>query len=44
MRKIPNGSASFALRDFSPFSNLNNEEFIHTLKGKKIKFTHVVGK
>lgn len=25
----------------SPFSNWNNDEFIHTINGKKIKFTHV---
>ena len=28
-------------KDFLPFSDLNNDEFIHTIKGKKVKFTHV---
>ena len=31
-------------KEFLPFSNLNNEDFIHTLKGKNIKFTHVAKK
>ena len=31
-------------KEFLPFSNLSNEEFIHTVKGKKIKFTHVAEK
>ena len=31
-------------KEFLPFSNLNNEEFIYTMKGKKIKFTHVAEK
>ena len=28
-------------KEFLPFSDLNNNEFIHTVKGKKLKFTHV---
>ena len=31
-------------KEFLPFSNLSNEEFIYTVKGKKIKFTHVAEK
>ena len=31
-------------KDFLPFSDLNNDEFIHTIKGKKIKFTHMTKK
>ena len=31
-------------KDFPPFSNLNNEEFLYTVKGKKLKFTHVAPK
>ena len=31
-------------KDFLPFSDLNNDEFIHTVKGKKVKFTHVTKK
>ena len=31
-------------KEFLPFSNLNNDEFIHTVKGKKLKFTHVTKK
>ena len=31
-------------KEFLPFSNLNNEEFIYTVKGKNIKFTHVAEK
>ena len=31
-------------KDFLPFSYLNNGEFVHTVKGKKIKFTHVTKK
>ena len=31
-------------KEFLPFSNLNNEEFIHTVKGTKIKLTHVAEK
>ena len=27
--------------EFLLFFSLNNEEFIHTLKGKKVSFTHV---
>ena len=48
MRKISNGSASFVLiiciQEFLSFSNLNSEEFIHTVKAKEIKFTHVAEK
>ena len=29
---------------FLPFSNLNNEEFLYTVKGSKLEFTHVVSK
>ena len=28
-------------KDFLPFSDLNNDEFIYTMKGKKVRFTHV---
>ena len=28
-------------KDLLPFSDLNNDEFIHTIKGKKVKFTQV---
>ena len=31
-------------KEFLLFSNLNNEEFTHTVKRKKIKFTHVAEK
>ena len=31
-------------KDFLPFFDLNNDEFIHTVKGKKVKFTHVTKK
>ena len=31
-------------KDFLPFSELNNDEFVHTIKDKKIKFTHVTKK
>ena len=31
-------------KDVLPFSNLNNEEFLYTVKGKKLKFTHVAPK
>ena len=31
-------------KDFLPFSYLNNGEFVHTVKGEKIKFTHVTKK
>ena len=31
-------------KEFLPFSNLSNEDFIHTLKGKNIKFIHVAKK
>ena len=31
-------------KDFLPFSDLNNDEFIHTVKSKKVKFTHVIRK
>ena len=34
----------FCTKDFLPFSDLNNDEFIHTIKGKKDKFTHVTKK
>ena len=30
--------------DFLPFSDLNNEEFLYTDRGKKLKFTHVAPK
>ena len=29
---------------FLPFSNLNNEEFLYTVKGKKLKFTYLASK
>ena len=29
------------VKEFLPFSNLSNEEFIHNAKGKKINFTYV---
>ena len=31
-------------KDFLPFSNLNNEEFIYTVKSRKLKFIHVAPK
>ena len=31
-------------KEFLPFSNLSNEEFIYMVKGKKIKFTHAAEK
>ena len=31
-------------KDFLPFSELNNDEFVHTIIDKKIKFTHVTKK
>ena len=31
-------------KDFLPFSELNNDEFVHTIKDKKVKFTHVTKK
>ena len=31
-------------KDFLPIFDLNNDEFVHTIKGKKIKFTHVTKK
>ena len=34
----------FCTKDFLPFSNLNNEEFLYTVKSKKLKFTHVAPK
>ena len=31
-------------KDFPPFSDLNNDEFMYTIKGKKVKFNHVTKK
>ena len=31
-------------KDFLPFSDLKNDEFIHTVKGEKVKFTHATKK
>ena len=31
-------------KNFLPFSELNNDEFVHTIKDKKVKFTHVTKK
>ena len=31
-------------KGFLPFSDLNNDEFIHTIEGKKVKFTHMTKK
>ena len=40
----PNGICIICTTDFLPFCNLNNEEFLYTDRGKKLKFTHVAPK
>ena len=41
MRKNTKSFCIIFSKEFLPLSNLNNEEFLHTMKVKKIKFTYV---